>query len=159
MLPLLLFGIWQVYCFCCWWVVLGGYSLLWHVGYMQIFCHPPAIKLLHLYAKKLLGLFRIRHRICLPLQFSWSSAFSHKPTLLLIMCYICISACKIIWKIKVILHQITPSQLNRTLYSIEYCWQVEWVCVRESKAPYIAHWKDSCIQGGFLSLPVWTKNF
>lgn len=93
MLPLLLFGIWQFYCFCCWWVVLVGNSLLWHVGYMHIFCNPLAIKLLHFYAE-LLGLSRIRHCICLPFQFSWSSAFSHKPTFPLILGYICISACK-----------------------------------------------------------------
>lgn len=91
MLSNLLFGIWQFYCFCSWWVVLVGNRLLWHVGCTQIFCNAPAIKLLHFYAKKLLSLSRVRHCICLPFKFSWSSAFLHKPTLLLLLGYICIS--------------------------------------------------------------------
>lgn len=36
--------IWQFSCFCCCWVVLVGNSLLRHVGYVQLFCNPLAIK-------------------------------------------------------------------------------------------------------------------
>lgn len=56
--------------------------------------HALAIKQLHLHAKKLLVWSRIRHCICLPFRFSWSFAFSHKPIFLIILGYICNSACK-----------------------------------------------------------------
>lgn len=87
--------IWQFSCFCCWWVVLVGTNVLEQAVYVQLFCNPLAIKQLHLHAKKLLVWSRIRHCICLPFRFSWSFTFSHKPIFLIILGYICNSACKI----------------------------------------------------------------